>query len=175
MVEIEGYLTQEKLEKALKQIIQHDDWLGREVYINRYQRWDMSFKVNNQVFVVEFDGDSHYRNPQTIRSEREKNAIAESLGQKVIRIPYWVQLTTETLKHFFQIDHQIKQDFPHGFIDKKAMLPASFCELGMKRFDNEICMLPQRVMKQVLDSLKGQMAMHHRDFVIYERLSKLGL
>ena len=54
-----------------------------------------------------------------------------------MRFPYWVQLDNFTLKHYFDLDAKIEQSFPHGFITTK-LFPASFCELGIKRFRAEI-------------------------------------
>jgi hypothetical protein len=76
-----------------------------------------------------FDGDEHYRNTLKIKNDREKDEMARCGGYRVVRIPYWVQLTSETLKHYFHLEAEIIQDFPHGFISTKVF-PASFCELA---------------------------------------------
>ena len=52
-------------------------------------------------------------------------------------LPYWIQLDTATLAHFFSLDVKIEQSFPHGFITTK-LFPASFCELGIERFRAEL-------------------------------------
>lgn len=130
MTRIEGYLTEIKLAVAMKEIVGDDQWLGTELCVNSTRRrWDMGFLRDGKRTVVEFDGDSHYRDTIVIRSDNEKDAVASSEGTTVVRIPYWVQLSSTTFRHFFGFDADIEQDFQHGFITTKVF-PASFCELG---------------------------------------------
>lgn len=53
-----------QLEHALREIVGNDRcWHGREVPLPvGRRRWDMSYETNQQIIVVEFDGDEHYRN-----------------------------------------------------------------------------------------------------------------
>lgn len=153
-ITIEGYLTQSKLASALKTIL-GDQWIREEdpvmVHGSRC-RWDMSFNDKNGKVVVEFDGDKHYSDSLRIRADHEKDKEAAAIGCRVVRIPYWVQLTTETLKYYLDIDCQVIQDFPHGFITTKVF-PASFSHLGFDRFLNELSKLPSTVKEDVLKSL----------------------
>lgn len=154
-VEIEGYLLQRKLETALRKIV-GESWSGAEVRVEgtRY-RWDMVYTRSGQTVVVEFDGDEHYRDTRKIRVDRIKDRIADENGYSVVRFPYWIQLTSETLWHYFGLQAKVIQDFPHGFIDRRAKLPASFCELGVHRFKDEIVGLPEDVRDSVLESLSA--------------------
>lgn len=80
-VTIEGYLVQDKLEDALREIVGADSWQGREVRLPvGRRRWDMSYKLNAQITVVDFDGDEHYRNTLKIKADEEKDRIAEEHG-----------------------------------------------------------------------------------------------
>jgi len=152
---IEGYLIHSKLEAVLKRILKTSQWLGSELKVpNSRTRWDMAFKDDSgSVVICEFDGYHHYQDAFTIKRDMEKDIIAKNLGYKVVRFPYWIQLTSETLKIFFGLDVEITQDFPHGFISKKALLPASFCELGVDRFLKELIALPENIKNDVLKSL----------------------
>ncbi len=172
VVRIEGYLVQETLEAALREIV-GEGWKGRELNVpGTKRRWDMGFTRDSKVFVVEFDGDEHYRNTLKIKADREKDAIAEGAGMHVVRIPYWVQLDPETFRHFFGFDAPIEQDFRHGFITTK-IFPASYCELGVERFERELAALPSRVRDAVLLSLKERAADHGPEFVVPSRLRSL--
>jgi hypothetical protein len=115
---------------------------------------------------VEFDGESHYRDPMRIRADREKDSIAIANGYKTVRIPYWLQLSNETLKFFFGLDLPIEQLYPHGFIDKKAALPASFCQLGYERFVRELERLPAAVRISVFHSLDQKVSEYGKEYVI---------
>ena len=56
----------------------------------------------------------------------------------MIRIPYFIQLSTEVIEDLFKLDIEYPQKFPHGFIDDKALLPSDFNELGIERFKNDL-------------------------------------
>jgi very-short-patch-repair endonuclease len=64
----------------------------------------MAYKdSDNQIVVVKYDGDHHYRNSLQIKRDFEKDELVKGLGFKVIRIPYWVQLTVQTQLLFWYI------------------------------------------------------------------------
>lgn len=60
------------------------------------------------------------------------------MGYKIIRIPYFIQLSTEVIKLLFDIDIDYEQNYNHGFIDKQALLPADFNSLGIDKFVNDM-------------------------------------
>jgi hypothetical protein len=164
-IKIDGYLLQNKLESALKQIVL-SSWRGREVTCSKSKkRWDMVYQQGQNLIAVEYDGDSHYKDSLVIKRDREKDLMAKELNMHVIRFPYWIQLTNTTLKHFFNLEANIEQTFPHGFITTK-IFPASFCELGTQRFKNEIEALPLVVKKCVIDSLKEKISCFGIEFVL---------
>jgi very-short-patch-repair endonuclease len=164
-VRIEGYLTESKLSKALQELLP-DCWLGDQVPVTHTrQRWDMAFNRDGRITVVEYDGDEHYRHSIKIKGDRAKDETARSHGWQVVRFPYWIQLDTTTLKHFFGIDATVEQSFPHGFITTK-LFPASFCELGIERFRAELDELPPSVREAVISSLRGRIAEHGLRYVI---------
>jgi hypothetical protein len=129
----------------------------------------MAFSTVDGITAVEFDGDEHYRNTLKIKNDQEKDKLALALGMRVVRIPYWVQLTDETLFHYFGLHAEIIQDFPHGFIVTK-IFPASYCELGIKRFEREIQSLPDPVKIAVVQSLKDRIEEHGIEYVLPRKL-----
>lgn len=173
MIEIKGYLLQKKLENALRQIVGDEAWRGRELKVpDSRRRWDMAYEVDGQMTVVEFDGDAHYWNSLKIKIDAEKDAVAQDLGYKVVRIPYWVQLTTETLRHYFGLDEQIQQNFPHGFIATK-IFPASYSELGIERFERELGSLPKAARIAIEESLRNRAKEHGAEYVVPASLRHL--
>lgn len=171
-IRIDGYLTQKKLASALAAIV-GDDWLGNELELpNSRRRWDMAFCTDGHTTAVEYDGDAHYRDPLKIKIDNEKDAIASSLGYTFVRIPYWVQLDTETLSHYFGLTAVIDQDFPHGFITTK-LFPASYCEMGISRFHRELQSLPTSVYDAVIASLRERAEEHGVEYVLPSALRTL--
>ena len=59
-----------------------------------------------------------------------------------MRFPYWVQLDSTTLWHYFGLEAEIEQSFPHGFITTK-LFPASFCVLSASLRRVAACPVPQ--------------------------------
>jgi len=170
-VRIEGYLTQSKLEEVLQEIV-GDAWLGAELVVpGTRRRWDMAFSHNGCTTIVEYDGDEHYCNTLKIKADLEKDRAAAGMGYRVVRIPYWVQLTKDTLHHYFGFDAEIEQDFPHGFITTK-IFPASFCPLGIRRFLREIEALPAGVRDSVLASLGERAKQYGEEYVIPREISE---
>jgi hypothetical protein len=90
------------------------------------------------MLIVEFDGISHYQSASRILKDADKDADYESLGYKVVRIPYFIQPSTYTIKVLFGLDVDYYQVYPHGFIDKKATLPSDYCYLGIQRFKGDL-------------------------------------
>jgi hypothetical protein len=132
----------------------------------------MVFEDASGKVAVEFDGDEHYRHSLKIKVDREKDAYARADGYRVVRVPYWVQLTTTTLRHYFDLDAEVVQDFPHGFITTKVF-PASFCELGIERFRGELERLPPEVRDAVVKSLRERSVEHGVEYVLPTTLRSL--
>lgn len=132
----------------------------------------MVIELNGARFAVEFDGDEHYRHSLKIKADREKDSVASAGGYRVVRFPYWVQLTTKTLQHYFGLEAKVVQDFPHGFITTKHF-PASYCELGIERFTRELEALPKMVREAVVELLRAPVAEHGIEYVLPRELRQL--
>lgn len=97
------------------------------------------YRNDNYNLIVEFDGAQHYTDVRCYYVDKEKDDTYTQMGYRVVRIPYFVQLCPEVIKHLFDIDIDYAQTFPHGFIvDKGETLPADFCSLGYDRFLNDL-------------------------------------
>ncbi len=150
------YLTEENLKGVLAVLFPavvfirdkgFDD--GKEKYLFRPDYCNHELKL-----IVEFDGYNHYSNSKRIIADIKKNEIFKNSGYKTIRIPYFVQISARTIKHFFNLDVEYRQVFPHGFIDDQAMLPADFCSLGVEQFKKDLTTLPEDVTEEIKKSLK---------------------
>ena len=172
-IDIDGHLVQEKLATALRQIVGSSAWRGTELVDRpRRFRWDMVYEDAGRTVAVEFDGDEHYRHSLKIKADLEKDALARERSWRVVRVPYWVQLTSETLLHYFGLEANIRQSFSHGFITTR-IFPASFCEFGVGRFDRELAALPTAVRAAVISSLLDRAEEHGREYVLPTTLTHL--
>jgi hypothetical protein len=122
------------------------DRVDREVIANQRvpgsgRQLQPDFRCERCRLIVEFDGDPHYRSAKTIIGDAERDSLFASLGYRVVRIPYFVQLTTPVIKELFAgltRDYSDFLDFPHGFIASTVVMPADFCELGLARFEDDL-------------------------------------
>lgn len=85
--------------------------------------------------IIEFDGLPHYKNPDVIINDEIKNTIYEEAGYKVIRIPYFIQLSNDVVEKLFGV--KIKAEL---FDEKIPSLrlnsrntPAYLCPMGIRR------------------------------------------
>jgi hypothetical protein len=158
-VKYEGYLTQQKLASLLKEALKdkYTSFIEEQKVAGKPRcRWDiyMTFPDGREI-AVEFDGDQHYRDTLVMKLDLEKEDLADEARIEVVRIPYWVQLTDETAKHYFGdlFDGiHIEQDYPHGFI-KSKVFPASYCAMGVERFMAELHDLPYDIFVEILMNL----------------------
>jgi hypothetical protein len=91
--------------------------------------------------IVEFDGDQHYRSSKVILRDFERDAFFIAKSFRVIRIPYFVQLSHAVITDLFgDLAHTTHDflDFRHGFIAPTVVMPADFCELGIVRFEGDL-------------------------------------
>lgn len=162
-MKIDGYLTEQKLLPVLE--ANFDSILTQVRVEKTRKRWDYVCKKNDETYVVEFDGSRHYMFSLVIKSDMEKDEIATKLGYKIVRIPYFIQLTNETFEYFFgfKTKEHIEQDFPHGFIASKDF-PASFCPLGLIRYHDEVN--NKLVQQDIFKSLDDRAKEYGRQFVI---------
>ena len=107
--------------------------------------------------IVEFDGLQHYTNPDIIEKDIENTKLYKSCGYKVVRIPYFIQLTNKAVKTLFDIE--VSENL---FDEKYSSLstigrnsPAYLCPAGVKRMAEEFRKFPEQY-KTNLDYLKQQ-------------------
>lgn len=164
-VVIESYLTEAKLAAALKQLV-GIAWVGGQATLpGSRRRFDMAFQDKGEVILVEYDGDEHYRDSLKLKADAHKDAPAITHGMRTVRVPYWVQLTNQTARHYFGLEVEVEQSFPHGFITTK-LFPAFFCEMGVERFRRELEALPANIREAVIASLRARAEEHGVEYVL---------
>ncbi len=95
------------------------------------------YRSERHKLIVEFDGDQHYRSAKHVIEDKERDQCLSDAGYRVIRIPYFVQMTEPVIGALFgdSIANRSRfKDFPHGFNDARVIFPADFCEMGVARF-----------------------------------------
>ena len=135
------------LEKYLEEIYPdykwiHDKVLGNIDGVSYKTRPD--YRCEEYKLIVEFDGIAHYTSPDQILRDYKNTEIYERLGYKVIRIPYFIQLTNKNVEKIFGV--KVYTDlFPVGvpsFSVELKNTPAYLCPLGIERMAREFKLFP---------------------------------
>jgi very-short-patch-repair endonuclease len=162
------YLVERRLGDFLLRAFPHGfDW---QVKIDdSRRRYDFLIYLNGKKTLVEFDGFGHYTKPSCASSDKLKTAIAEELGYRVIRVPYYIQMREDSFQHLFRMPWQAVNEqskFPHGFIETEVF-PSHFGVAGAVRFYEELISFPDDVRKEVILSLEQQAKKYHQDDVFH--------
>ena len=146
------------LEKYLRVIYPEvDDWVHDKVIPNIGKLYRPDYRSESLKLVVEFDGLPHYQNPDVILKDIEKTRFYEDLGYKVVRIPYFIQLTNAVVKELFGRDIE-EELFPEGVASMAIAdkcTPAYMCSLGVKRCAKEFARFPEQY-RVNLEALKDE-------------------
>lgn len=130
------YLTELRLEGYLKKIFPKNKFI-HELKIKNFKP---DYCCEELKLIVEFDGIDHYSKTTVVQSDQRKDSYLSALGYKIVRIPFFIQMSSQIVKLLFGLEIDIDQVYPHGFISDKTinMMPASFCPLGLKRFFSDL-------------------------------------
>lgn len=147
------FLNEKRLGEFLKLLFPKHEFIHDRIVPNSSSRRRPDYRNDDLKIIVEFDGDKHYKEVSKIKSERNKTENYQNMGYRVIRVPYFIQLTPETISHLFGVEKNYTNGYPHGFIDKKASLPADYCEIGIRKFENDLNRF-SFLKKEIVESLK---------------------
>lgn len=114
------------------------------------------YRSDTLKLIIEFDGLQHYTNPQNILNDQEAKKFYESYGYKVVRIPYFIQLSNNAVKILFGVDVEkflFDESIPSLGVKGKNT-PAFLCPAGIERMKNELLKFPEqyKVNKQFLEN-----------------------
>ena len=105
------------------------------------------YRCDELMLIVEFDGVQHYQKPDRIKKDDKNQNIYEANGYKVVRIPYFIQLTNEAVEQLFGVT--VNEPLFDGSIPsmgpKGNNSPAYCCPLGLMRMAEEIHRFPEQM------------------------------
>ena len=95
--------------------------------------------------IVEFDGIQHYTKPDIIEKDARNTKLYESIGYKVIRIPYFIQLSNAAVKTIFGV-HVAEKLFDENVpsLGTGPGSPAYLCPAGLQRMAQEFKKFPSQ-------------------------------
>ena len=104
------------------------------------------YRSESLKLIVEFDGIQHYTNPVQIKNDKDTVELYESFGYKVVRIPYFIQLTNQAVEVLFDVcveEHLFDGSIPSLGI-KGENTPAYLCIAGLERMAKEFGRFPEQ-------------------------------
>ena len=149
------------LDEYLKELFPKESWIHDKAFGKRLDginhRIRPDYLCEKLKIIVEFDGIDHYRKPSQILKDQNNTETYQNNGFKVIRIPYFIQLTNEVVETLFGIKHKNNLFNPNipSLSSKGSHSPAYLCPAGLKRMAKEYKMFPQQY-KINVDSLKKE-------------------
>lgn len=107
--------------------------------------------------IIEFDGLQHYTNPSNILKDYMQTKEYEDGGYRVIRIPYFIQLTNEVVRTMFdvEVEEPLFPDNVPSMAISENNTPAFLCPEGIKRMAAELKKFPSQL-KTNLMALKNE-------------------
>lgn len=136
------------LEDYLKVIFPNiNDWIhDKSTGIIELGRVRPDYRSESLKMIIEFDGLPHYTNPIQIRKDKERTLKYQKYGYKVIRIPYFIQLTKQVVKTLFNVNISydlFNPNLPSLSITENCS-PAFLCIDGIKRMAEEFHRFPEQ-------------------------------
>ena len=133
----------------------HDKALGKINDTNCKCRPD--YRSEELKLIIEFDGLPHYTNPDIIEKDLKNTELYTSFGYKVVRIPYFIQLTNKAVKTLFDVEvlENLFDESISSLGIKGRNTPAYLCIAGITRMAVEFKKFPEQY-KTNIDSLKKQ-------------------
>jgi hypothetical protein len=138
------------LEEYLKIIFPNiDDWVhdkGLGDFAKNACRSRPDYRSEKLKMIIEFDGLHHYKDPSIIEKDINTTDIYIKLGYKVVRIPYFIQLTKKAVKTLFNIElskELFNEEIPSLYMHR-LNTPAFLCPYGIKRMAIEFKRFPEQ-------------------------------
>ena len=158
-------LNRTGLEEYLAVIFpQIDDWVHDQKtglsYAGRKLQTRPDYRSEALKLIIEFDGIQHYTKPDVIIKDEEKTSIYTQLGYKVVRIPYFIQLTNNAVKKLFNVEvREPLFDVCNPSLSATNGSPALLCNAGIERMAKEFAKFPEqyRVNIQALRACKNDL------------------
>ena len=127
--------------------IQADEWIHDQAIDGISDKKRPDYRCERLKLIIEIDGIPHYQSPKKIKVDIENQKLYEKHGYKVVRIPYFIQLSNSVVKLIFDredIKETLFDESIPTFCIKKENTPAFCCPAGLKRMAQEFLNFPNQ-------------------------------
>lgn len=121
----------------------HDQSIGMKLD-GKKLRIRPDYRSDKLKLVVEFDGTQHYEKPDIILRDLRNTESYRRLGYKVVRIPYFIQLTQEAVKTLFGVKTGPLFDGKYPSLGTGRGSPACLPYTGLMRMARVFLLFPEQ-------------------------------
>lgn len=138
------------LDEYLKVIFPNTtDWIHDKAFgEHNSQKYKIrpDYRSDSLKLIVEFDGLPHYKNPDSIEKDKKNQRIYESNGYKVVRIPYFIQLSNDVVEKLFGV--KVREPLFDAKVPSLGIngrhSPAYLCPAGIRKMAKEFLKYPEQ-------------------------------
>ena len=148
------YINRTGLDVYLKRIFPEETFVHNQSVFSHDKRLKPDYRSDHLGLLVEFDGIDHYIKSDVVRRDERKTLKYIEAGYRVVRIPFFIQLTCKAVKRLFQglVDEDVIDslelfpdnisglpEFCNGVVPSlgKGCAPSDFCIDGILRAAKE--------------------------------------
>ena len=92
------------------------------------------YRSESLKLIIEFDGVQHFESPRQIQEDIKTTKLYESFGYRVVRIPFFIQLTNVAVLEMFNVNVEEQLFNPSiASMGIKGANPATVCYAGIQR------------------------------------------
>lgn len=123
-----------------------EEWIHDKAIKGSGRKIRPDYRCEKLKLIIEFDGVQHYQNPERIKADFENQKFYEEKKYKVVRIPYFIQLSNSVVKSIFDrnIDEPLFDESIPSMGIKGKNTPAYCCHEGLKRMAKEFYNYPEQ-------------------------------
>ena len=123
------------------------DWIHDRIIPDSGKRFRPDWRSESLKLIVEFDGVQHYQSPKEILRDTERTEFYQGLGYKVVRIPFFIQLSNYAVDKMFgrKVAEPLFNEtlYPSMNVGDKCT-PAFMCPAGIERMAKELIEFPEQ-------------------------------
>ena len=146
-IDLDTGLKRTGLDEYLKVIFpKTNDWIYDKEIEKTGSKRRPDYRSESLKLIIEFDGLPHYMSPLSIINDQKSTMFYKELGYKVVRIPYFIQLSNKAVKELFGVEVKeplFDEKIPSLNVKSKCS-PAFLCLAGIERMAKEFQRFPEQ-------------------------------
>lgn len=147
------YLTESSLGIALTQIFPDKTFVKNKQVPNSGLKCRPDYRCDELKLIVEFDGYQHFNSHKVQEMDEIKDMAYGDMGYRIVGIPYFVQLSSLMIFHWFGVKLDYTQTYSHGFVSDVCLRPRDFNVLGLLMFNAILGTLPKSIVDDIMFTL----------------------